>query len=427
MRKTTVLILREWIPKEKEKTYYELKFPVPENICCIEIEYVYKRYRRKSEEAEAIQDEVNIIDLALRNTEGRCVGASGSERSGIRISAWKSTPGYQKTDTRAGEWAIIVGAYKIEESGVEVTFTVTLTRKEYTLLKGDTHIHTLESDGCMTIQETVEAAAKMGLDYLFITDHNNYVQNTALPDRDGITVIPGVEWTHYAGHAGMLGLQQPFESAFCVNSKEEAWNKLEEGRRNGCILVVNHPFCPYCGWQLDLEKHNYDVLELVNGSVGTEANRDCLCWWQEQLCKGRILPIVGGSDFHGFENGHRIGLPSTCLYALSPAPVDILTAITRGNGYIAIQPEGPSVWTKAAGKILGETVPEGSECSICFTGLLGGDTIHLINDKGMEMITCEDDLCRMELKRSYPKARFVRFEVLRGGQQILISNPVYFR
>lgn len=85
------------------------------------------------------------------------MGASGSERSGIRISAWKSTPGYQKTDTRAGEWAIIVGAYKIEESGVEVTFTVTLTRKEYTLLKGDTHIHTLESDGCMTIQETVEA------------------------------------------------------------------------------------------------------------------------------------------------------------------------------------------------------------------------------------------------------------------------------
>ena len=39
-------------------------------------------------------------------------------------------------------------------------------------LKGDTHLHTCNSDGKLTPGQLVEACQQAGLDYAIITDHN---------------------------------------------------------------------------------------------------------------------------------------------------------------------------------------------------------------------------------------------------------------
>lgn len=38
--------------------------------------------------------------------------------------------------------------------------------------KGDTHLHTLNSDGHLHQYELIERCKKLGLDYIIITDHN---------------------------------------------------------------------------------------------------------------------------------------------------------------------------------------------------------------------------------------------------------------
>ena len=98
--------------------------------------------------------------------------------------------------------------------GVKVTYELTFTPKHLRLLKGDLHTHTLASDGVLTVEELAGQAQRHGLDFLAITDHNQMVTADALPHMPGLTLIPGVEWTHYQGHANFLGVDQPYDEPF---------------------------------------------------------------------------------------------------------------------------------------------------------------------------------------------------------------------
>jgi len=424
---TSQIFFQEYIPKSKERTYFELPFRVPDNVCRIDVSYSYPRHRETAgEDGLTLRQEVNIIDLALRDGQGSYVGASGSDRTHIYVSAWESAQGYARTDTLPGEWAVIVGAYKVEDPGVMVEYTVTFTHRERMLLRGDTHMHTLGSDGCMSVRDTALAAKAQGLDYIFITDHNNYAHNLSLPDVDGITVLPGTEWTHYDGHAGLLGAARPFESAFCVNSRQAAWEKLGGARENGALVVLNHPFCPSCGWHFGMERNRYDLIELVNGGTLPSANEECLRWWHDALCRGERIPVIGGSDFHKLEPGRQIGLPTTAIYAMSRAPRDILAAVKGGNGYILMHPDGPVLWAESGGAILGETAPSAAPVAIRLEKLRGGDTLRILTDRETRELECPPDAYRWELNCELGEARFVRFELLRYGVRLLISNPIYF-
>ena len=56
------------------------------------------------------------------------------------------------------------------------------------------------------------------------------------------------------GHAGILGAKRPFDNPFCVNSRQEMERKFAEAREQGAIVVLNHPFCPSCGWRWGMEE-----------------------------------------------------------------------------------------------------------------------------------------------------------------------------
>ena len=71
-------------------------------------------------------------------------------------------------------------------------------------LKGDTHLHTTNSDGSLHQYELIERCKKLGLDWIMITDHNyNTVEKTY--SSDGLTVIQGQELTGYNGHVNVWG------------------------------------------------------------------------------------------------------------------------------------------------------------------------------------------------------------------------------
>jgi len=425
--------IERFIKKEEEGSYFLLPFEVPEEVEKVEISYDYTKFLNETmEDGSTSCKEINIIDLGLNGTASSYIGSSGSDRSSIYISAVKSSQGFAATDTKAGKWSIVVGAYKVQDSGCMVTYHITFTKKEIRLFKGDTHMHTLGSDGTFSVEGVAQLGKQLGLDFIFVTDHNNYAHNFQNVDVEGITVIPGTEWTHYKGHAGLLGVKKPFESAFCVNSLAEAQEKLTEAKRNGALLILNHPFCPNCGWKWGMENFEYDAIEIWNGGISINSNLKCMEWWQDQLQRKRKIPIVGGSDFHRLDVLSLLGMPSTCIYAKSNTNEDIIQAIRNGNSYISLFTKGPDLYAEAGGKILGETASPGSEITIRFWNLKSDDLICVITDQGIEEIICREGTREMEFKRKFKKIKFCRFEIMRklapefGQMKVLISNPIYF-
>ena len=81
-----------------------------------------------------------------------------------------------------------------------------------TQFKLDLHIHTERSpDSRMTLTQAAAAAKQRGVDALAVCDHNRCVSGDvfAHPVRDGVLLIPGVEYSTESGHLLGLFLQRP--------------------------------------------------------------------------------------------------------------------------------------------------------------------------------------------------------------------------
>ncbi len=430
-----MLHLTRFIAPEEERAYFTLPFEVPENVEKLTVTYSYPRRIRFEQDGMVCQREDNIIDLALRAPGNRYIGASGSDRNTIELSSQGSSQGYAATSIDAGTWEIIIGAYKVQPAGVTVTYDITFTLKELRRFQGDLHMHTTGSDGVLPPEELAKLCRLQHLDFAFITDHNNYAENDHLPRIPGLTVLPGAEWTHYMGHSNFLGVRRPYVCPFCVNTREEAQATIREARERGAMIVINHPFCkPECGWKWGFDLAPYDAVEIWNGPLMLEnENSACLDWWQQQLCQGRHIPVVGGSDFHRLGPMSLPGIPCTCVYALSRSPEDLLAALRQGHAYVKFAPDSPNVAVDANGRIMGDTVPAGTIVRAVFTELHGGDKLRRITDRGVEEITAIPSALEATLTFCPQGERFVRFEVVRAiahqlpEMPVLISNPVYFQ
>lgn len=421
------------VESSSEKQYLQVPFTVPEDVSRIDIEYDYIRHRTENTQYGQRSAEVNIIDIGLHAPNDDFVGTSGSNRKHIWISESNSSLGYSDRKTVAGQWNILLGAYKVEPQGVDVEYTVTFTMKERKLYFGDTHVHSLASDGNMFVPELAKLGKKVGMDFIFTTDHNNYSQNYESHNTDGITVIPGCEWTHYNGHINFYGVKRPVQSAFPVNSEEEAIAVIHEAKANGALISPNHPHCPNCGWRwsfgLDFD---YDMVELWNGATMPNVNMDTVNWWHDMLCKGKKIPAVCGSDFHSLEPFRLIGQPVLGVYANSANPSDILDAMKNGQSFLACDPGGAKIMMQSGEAILGGTSKKGEAVKVVFSDLLKGDVIRFITNTHTEEWICEDGFKQAEREYSGGDYIFARFEIYRPYSPygmnfpILISNPIYF-
>lgn len=425
-----LLTLTKHIEKAKEGQYLEIPFEVPDGVERIDIHYNYKYFLEAAEEGGMTDQEVNIIDLALISPAGY-VGASGSNRLHIYVSAADTSRGYMAMPVRAGTWTIIAGACRVEADGVEVHYEITLTMKTRRLLKGDLHMHSTASDGHLTTAELMTEAVRCGLDYICITDHNAFSQNDEMAaPPPGLTMIPGMELTHYKGHCNFLGVRRPVENPFGVNCLGQLKKRMKEAHDKGAVVSVNHPFSD-CPWEWGLEETQYDLVEIWNGGALPEENCKCLEWWQGELIKGRKLPITGGSDFHFTEALRTVACPTTWVYAESREPEDILTALKAGHGFVTLNHQGPVIQVSAGEAILGDMVPEGTTVNVRFEKLTAGDRIHVITDQNEDIYTCDRSMKWQEFVWKAEDAMFIRFEVYRSTRYpsvnvpCLISNPVY--
>ena len=411
-------VLRHHIPKEKEGSYYALPFTVPPGVQTLTVAY---EYPSKGRGVMKDLKPSNTVDLGLCNEKGEFLGWSGSAHKSIYVSAQRSSPGYLTRPVNPGEWRILIGAYHIEEGGVDVTYTVSFTPPGLRRYLGDLHMHSTASDGVFSPWELGDRAKKAGLDFIAVADHNNYAENLRLPSVPGVTFIPAVEWTHYKGHMNFFGVPDPFGDSFIANSEDEMRGVIAHARAKGAVISVNHPKCPFCPylWQDDAA---FDMMEIWNGPF-TPRNAKAVAWWTELLRRGRRIPIVGGSDFHK-PGVIRLGSPATAVYADSPAAEDLLAAIRAGHAYVTDSAKGPALELGYGKAFMGDEAVY--DPGIPVTVKTDAKRVTFVTDKGETALSAAGGEARFIAK----DARFVYAKIeaaLLPGRLLAISNPVYFK
>jgi hypothetical protein len=431
------LPLRLFIEPERAGTFFTLPFTMPADIEAMTLTYQYERHQEREVQLETgsfiSRQEINIVDLGLIAPDGTQVGASGSDKREITVSETYATPGYHRTALAPGVWQILVGAYQVAPQGVEVTYHLTFTHKVMRLLKGDLHAHTLASDGVLTAEELGWHAQRHGLDFLAITDHNQMVTADALPQISGLTLIPGMEWTHYKGHANFLGVGKPYDAPFFANTPEDIQARFCSAHERGALITINHPFQEGLGFEFDLNSLPFDCLEIWNGPM-RESNFRAIGWWQSMLAAGKRVPISGGSDYHRDSPFQILGGPTTCVYALSSGPSDILAAVKQGHAYLTFAPNGPTLELTAGEAIMGDTVSWSNtkDMRIVADGLLAGDVLRVVTGSSTTPVLQAPAAGRFSAVYSMESPGFARVEILRAflpGLPMLpalISNPIYF-
>ena len=210
----TDVVLEHLVEKGREGSYYSLPFQVPEGVVSLTVTYSYPRIVPRK------KPPINVIDLGLEDAQGRFLGWSGSSRKSVTAGEFAATPGYCMSPVQAGTWHILVGAYHVQTGGVLIRYRISFEKSGSRWLFGDLHVHSTASDGQYDIPILAKKAKALGLDYLAVTDHNNYAENYSLPRVPGLTMIPGVEWTHYRGHMNFFGLKEPFTNTIIANDLE---------------------------------------------------------------------------------------------------------------------------------------------------------------------------------------------------------------
>ncbi len=362
------------VPSGSE-THFFLPFDVPEGVAEIEV-----RHSDLSSE--------NILDWGLDDPASfRGWGGGKSEPSIVGLEA--ASPSYVPGPIPAGTWEVVVGKAKIVEApgryDVEVILRSSPTlppqeeREPFVAppplevggrwYAGDFHSHTTESDGTPTIDELIAFAEGRGLDFVLMSEHNTVSQLSWYPaaQRDtDVLLLPGMEFTTYAGHANTIGTTEWIDHRIGVRDAtiEDA---IADTHAQGGLFSVSHPLlnvgdlCIGCGWQYDVDPRTIDGVE-VWGTIFSG-----IPFWEDLLERGSHAVALGGSDDHRGGQGEGplytpLASPTTMVWADELSVTGILQGLRDGRTVVKVEgPHGPMIATELDGARSGDTVTaEGS-------------------------------------------------------------------
>jgi hypothetical protein len=210
---------------------------------------------------------------------------------------------------------------------------------------GDTHTHTVYSDGNDTPAQMVEAARGEGLDWFVLTDHGvgPVIQHVLTAHQEALplsepgkfVVIPGEEFTTPNYHANIINgtvlelptatLQQVVDAVLRMDTDEKS-----------VTIKLNHPH--WSGTpkapQFARELERLPLIELWNDN-GDGGRNTVLLWW-ELLNKGMKVFAETATDSHNRKTS-RLGHRRTYVY-LSDLPLtaeNIVRALKEGRSFIS--------------------------------------------------------------------------------------------
>jgi hypothetical protein len=301
-----------------------------------------------------------VLDLGCLGPSG-FRGWSGAARESFVITAEAATPGYLPGEIEPGLWRVVIGLHMVPADGVRYRLTAEPStgpvadhavapappapttrpaRRELPAapgrrwLAGDLHAHTVHSDGAMIVPELACLAISRGLDFIAVTDHNTVSHHRELPAaaaRHGITLLPGQEVTTAGGHAGALG------EVGWIDFRLPADSWLEQTRRRGGLLSVNHPIAGHLRWTLPM-RGRPPLVEVWHWSWLDLRWTIPLAWW---LAWDPDAVPVGGSDWHRPGSDAPPGTPTTWVECAADGPGAVLDGLRDGRVAISGRRDGP--------------------------------------------------------------------------------------
>ncbi len=279
-------------------------------------------------------------------------------------------------------------------------------------LKGDTHLHTTNSDGVLTRDQLIERCKKNGLDWAIITDHN--FSSVSEPYLDGdLRVIQGEEVTAKPGHVNIWGEKVPFTPPYTLKTFDDYLKIINDAKAAGATISVNHPFCKKCGWHLPLESIPMDCVEVWNAPMHID-NMTNIQWWHNELLMGKRISAVGGSDYHrDYYVTNLVGMPTTICYAKSNSQEDILEALRNGNCVVTQGPDKTMLYLTCGDAFVGETVPwkKGIKINIKAKRLKKGHRLVIYNNDKVIYSYTAKMYGSHKAELEVPQKGFVRAEV----------------
>lgn len=209
----------------------------------------------------------------------------------------------------------------------------------YAVLKIETHLHTVHSDGQDSVLAMFDACRSAGYDTVALTDHNTLsglAEALAAAESLGLLALPGVEVTTFNGHAVVLGV-----------SRVPEWRNLEsrgmdalaaDVHAEGGVLCVSHPsalgspVCSGCTWGWPIEPTSVDLWEVFSAP---RPNVEVpLALWRQSLEKGAYVAPVAAGDVHSVAAAGR-KRTATYVYVRERSQAGVLEALRERRVFIS--------------------------------------------------------------------------------------------
>ncbi|WP_170207666.1 CehA/McbA family metallohydrolase [Luteibacter pinisoli] len=455
-------------------TYREVPFDVPAGTRRITIDVTYTGREQRT-----------TIDLGLLGPDGFAEqdgfrGWSGGSKRRFTVSATDATASFLPGAIHAGRWKLLLGIPNIRPtSTAEFTADVWFSGDdegfgpEHGLspplkvadgwYRGDLHMHTAHSDGgCLNhggtakvpcpLFLTTESAAKRGLDFIAISEHNTMSQVSEMrelqPYYDTMLMIPAREITTFEGHANLFGVARPLD--FRVGSATVPdWNALTADVASAHGLIsINHPrrpndeTCMGCGFtpKKPVDMHGFQAIEAINGR-DTERKDTGIPFWEAQLNQGVHITGIGGGDSHDGSDGARdefagvIGTPTTVVHARELSMEGILDGIRAGH--VFVDAEGTkdrmldvTATTGDASAHMGDALKTAKggkvHVAVSTAGVAGAQVVMTVDGKRKATQPLGTDGAAAFDWKADTAQHWLRIDVRAAdGKLLLLGNPVY--
>lgn len=190
--------------------------------------------------------------------------------------------------------------------------------------RGAFHVHTQRSDGRGTVEEVAAAAHEAGLQFVVLTDHNDFTPREPVFVQ-GVLMVPAVEISTATGHLVAFGMQTPLDGP---RARREGVSAVEA---SGGVSVLAHPVQKKNPWSDPEGARTAQGFELYSADTFF---RDAI-----QSPFSRLIPAVGAS----FSNAlHGVML----MVTPQPASTERLLELARERPRLALCSHDAHGWPR---------------------------------------------------------------------------------
>ncbi|MEU4254054.1 CehA/McbA family metallohydrolase [Amycolatopsis sp. NPDC026612] len=436
--------------------WYYLPVDVPRGVRQIDVAYSYDR------PPVPAGTRGNACDIGIFGPEGHDLGTargfrgwSGGFRDRFSINASEATPGYLAGPIEPGRWHVVLGPYTVAPQGLDYRVEITLTfgpdgapfepapapetaparERGRAWYRGDSHLHTVHSDGRRTPEQLVADARAAGLDFIVSTEHNTssaqLVWGHYAPED--LLILNGEEVTTRSGHWPAIGLPAGtwIDWRYRAAGPRDFRRFTAQVHRAGGLVTAAHPFAGCFGCTYEFAYELADLVEVWNGPW-TQDDEASVIHWDGLLRGGRFIPAIGDSDAHNPDQ--RVGLPHTVVLADRLRRRELLAGLQAGRSWLAESAAVQLDFTLSGGGTtagIGERLAAGTGTPVTARAVVAGvpgTTVTFLDQLGPEHSeTIGGSGAATVTWTTYPRySRWVRVEVRRasGGPNTTVPNAM---